>query len=425
MAQEPKSRPYLSAGGSLAAGTAEIEAGGLTGRLLNRLFTMVGRPPVGVRLWDGNSVSGRADGSLPTLIIRDRRALIKSLLHPELFFGEAYSEGHFEVEGDLITFLEAVYRGLEQAPAPGVFRRHAIRWLSRPNRNTLDGSRGNIHRHYDIGNEFYRMWLDEHMVYTCAYFERPEATLEEAQLAKMDHVCRKLRLRPGERVVEAGCGWGALALHMARHYGVRVRAYNISHEQILYARARARAEGLDERVEFIEDDYRSIEGRFDAFVSVGMLEHVGKEHYRTLGGVIDRCLREHGRGLLHSIGRNRPSPMNAWAERHIFPGAYPPALREMMGILEPWQFSVLDVENLRLHYAETLRHWLARYEQHAAEVRAMFDEHFERAWRLYLAGSVATFTTGHLQLFQIVFARQRNNDIPLTRRHLYGAGAEQ
>jgi cyclopropane-fatty-acyl-phospholipid synthase len=200
---------------------------------------------------------------------------------------------------------------------------------------------------------------------------------------------------------------------------VRVQAYNISREQILYARERAAAEGLDKQVEYIEDDYRNIRGQCDAFVSVGMLEHVGPDNYPTLGGVIDRCLTPQGRGLLHTIGRDQPCPMNAWIERRIFPGAYPPTLREMMAVLEPAGFSVLDVENLRLHYAKTLEHWLARFEDHTEEISALYDEPFVRAWRLYLAGSLTAFLSGWLQLFQVVFTRTGENAIPWSRAHLY------
>jgi cyclopropane-fatty-acyl-phospholipid synthase len=235
----------------------------------------------------------------------------------------------------------------------------------------------------------------------------------------MDHVCRKLRLRPGETVVEAGCGWGALALHMATRYGAQVKAFNISREQIAYARSRARALDVEWRVEFIEDDYRNINSRYDAFVSVGMLEHVGRDHYDELGGLIDRCLQRDGRGLLHSIGQIRPAALNAWIEKRIFPGAYPPTLREMVAILEPQGFSVIDVENLRLHYALTLEHWLRRFEDARGRVGAMYDERFVRAWRLYLAGSLAAFNTGELQLFQVLFARGASNEVPWTRAHLY------
>ncbi|MGC2048663.1 MAG: cyclopropane-fatty-acyl-phospholipid synthase family protein, partial [Gallionella sp.] len=292
-------------------------------------------------------------------------------------------------------------------------------------RNSLSGARSNIHHHYDIGNDFYKLWLDDRMVYTCAYFPSQSSSLEDAQFAKLDHVCRKLRLQPGETVVEAGCGWGALALHMARHYGVTVTAYNISGEQIAYARHRARAEGLDGKVEFIEDDYRNVRGEFDAFVSVGMLEHVGPDHYQELGAVIDRSLKENGRGLIHSIGLNYPRPMDAWTERHIFPGAHPPSLAQMMQIFEPFDFSVLDVENLRLHYAKTLEHWLQRYEANADRVTEMFDPEFVRAWRLYLAGSLMAFKTGSMQLFQVSFARPSLNLIPWTRQYLYESQRKQ
>jgi cyclopropane-fatty-acyl-phospholipid synthase len=206
---------------------------------------------------------------------------------------------------------------------------------------------------------------------------------------------------------------------MAKHYGVRVRAYNISHQQILYARELAKAKGLEGQVEYVEDDYRNISGRYDVFVSIGMLEHVGHAQYETLGGVIDRCLKNNGRGLIHSIGRNKPAQMDAWIDKRIFPGAYPPSLREFIEILEPWNFSVLDIENLRLHYARTLEHWLQRYEARAKEVEAMYDRMFLRAWRLYLTGSIAAFRTGQLQLFQALFTRHDNNDVRYSRAHLY------
>lgn len=421
MAPESKSRSLLSTNGSLAQEDKADRSRTATvvGWMLDRLFINIGKPNIRIRLWDGTEAGNAEDPTAPTVTIHNRQALFKMLLYPELFFGEMYSEGTIDVDGDLVSLLETTYRALCRAPAPNAAHKQAMHWLSRPRRNSLAGSRRNIHQHYNIGNDFYRLWLGPQMVYTCAYFPSRSATLEEAQHAKMDHVCRKLRLQPGESVVEAGCGWGTLALHMAKHYGVSVKAYNISHEQIRFARERAKEEGLDDRVQFIEDDYRNITGRFDAFVSIGMLEHVGLDHHYHLGAVIDRCLHDAGRGLIHSIGRNRPAPMNAWIERRIFPGAYPPALQEMVHILEPWEFSILDVENLRLHYAKTLEHWLERYEHHIPQVHDMFDAYFMRMWRLYLAGSIAAFTVGALQLFQVVFTRPRNNDIPWTRAHLY------
>jgi cyclopropane-fatty-acyl-phospholipid synthase len=193
----------------------------------------------------------------------------------------------------------------------------------------------------------------------------------------------------------------------------------VSTEQVAWARDRARAEGLGDRVEFVDDDYRNLVGTYDAFVSVGMLEHVGPEHYRDLCRVMDRTLAPHGRGLLHSIGRNRLIEFGPFVARRIFPGAYPPTLREMVGLLEPADFSVLDVENLRLHYARTLENWLGRFEDHRDEVARRFDERFVRMWRLYLAGSIASFRAGLLQLFQVLFARGTSNHIAWTRDDLY------
>jgi cyclopropane-fatty-acyl-phospholipid synthase len=382
--------------------------------LLSLLRRYIEDAPVTLAL--GDLAYGPASGEpIATIQIRNRATLMRLLARPSLEFGEAYMRGDLDVVGELVPALEALYRVSSGAAR---WRNHVAPWLDRS--HGLNTARHNIHHHYDIGNDFYRLWLDEQLVYTCAYFPHDHTSLEEAQRAKMAYVCRKLRLQPGETVVEAGCGWGALALHMARHHGARVRAFNISHEQIAYAREQARVEGLANQIEFIEDDYRHISGRYDAFVSVGMLEHVGLECYQTLGRTIDRVLDPNGRGFLHFIGRNHPAPLNAWIRKRIFPGGYPPTLPQVVGrILAPFDLSVLDIENLRLHYARTLHHWRRRFEAATDRVRTMFDEPFARAWRLYLAGSEAAFTTGTMQLFQVLFARGTTNRVPVTRNHLY------
>lgn len=393
--------------------------------LLNKLYDATGRPPVRMALAKGPAVGPEDGAAVASLEIRDRRTLARIVLNPEVEFGDCYADGSVKIEGELAALLDAVYASMSARERRGWYSGLSSLQLRLAQRNNRYGSRHNIHHHYDLGNEFYQLWLDENLLYTCAYFPHPGAPLEEAQLAKMDHVCRKVGLQPEERVVEAGCGWGSLALHMARQYGVKVKAFNISHEQIVYARWRAQREGLEGRVQFIEDDYRNIHGRFDAFVSVGMLEHVGRENYRELGRVIQRSTGETGRGLLHFIGRNRRRPLNAWIRKRIFPGAYPPTLREVADIFEPWDFSVLDVENLRLHYARTLEHWLERFEDSRQQVAGMFDERFVRMWRLYLAGSAAAFRTGTMQLFQVVFAGAKCQAIPWTRAHLYEAQTER
>ena len=378
----------------------------------------VGKPDVAFALWDGEDAyrpPGKCSGRM---VFHDRGALMSVVLSPELGFGDAFSAGRIEIEGDLVDVLARLYRSMDRA-GTNAGKRSMLGRLPKPRSNTTAGSRRHIQHHYDLGNDFYRLWLDAEMVYTCAYYDIPQATLEQAQVAKMNHVCRKLMLRPGQQVIEAGCGWGSLALHMAREFGVRVRAFNISREQIAYARERAAREGMSDRVEFVLDDYRNIEGACDAFVSVGMLEHVGARNYEALGAVISRTVKDGGLALVHSVGRNRPTPVNAWLEQRIFPGSYPPSLREMMAIFEPFNFSVIDVENLRLHYARTLREWLARFDRAADTVRAMYDEEFVRAWRLYLAGCSAAFLANSIQLFQVVCAPPDNNDVPWTRSHVY------
>ena len=382
--------------------------------LLNQIITKLGPDtPVRLSLWDEPDVAPR-DG-ITRMRILDRKALWQLIVRPDLHFGDLYSAGRIEVRGDLLTLLLEAYRYTEKYSAIGEMLARGREFAP-----DLSDSKRNIHHHYDLGNDFYKLWLDhEALQYTCAYFADPAMTIEQAQQAKMHHVCRKLQLKAGERVVEAGGGWGGFALFMAKNYGVRVRSFNISKEQIAHSRAWAKQQGLDGLVEFVEDDYRNLTGTYDAFVSIGMLEHVGKGNYKDLGALMSRALTPEGRGLVHSIGRDKPALMNAWIDKRIFPGAYPPTLREMMDMFEPNKLSVLDVENIRLHYAKTLEWWVQRYEENVEAVRAMFDETFVRAWRLYLVGSIAAFALGRLQLFQVLYSRTGAKNVPWTRAHVY------
>jgi cyclopropane-fatty-acyl-phospholipid synthase len=384
--------------------------------LLKPLQNRVDEARLRIVLWDEPNTKPAANQAI--VKICDRAALRRLLMNPGLHFGDLYSAGRIEVHGDLLLVLDEAYRFLAKVES-------RIRWLgrSRIQAPTLTDSKRNIHHHYDIGNEFYELWLDrEALQYTCAYFAEASMTIEQAQQAKMHHVCKKLRLAAGETVVEAGGGWGGFAIFMAKNYGAKVRSFNISHEQIVYAREWAKREGVAHLAEFVEDDFRNIAGSFDVFVSIGMLEHVGAGNYKDLGSLMRRTIGKQGRGLVHSIGRDRPAPLNAWIQKRIFPGAYPPTLREMMDLFEDADLSVLDVENIRLHYAETCGAWLARFEQNVEAVRAMFDEAFVRAWRLYLAGSMKAFEHGTLQLFQVLFAPSAANNVPRTRAHVYAKG---
>lgn len=292
------------------AGTHDAgKVSGLERSALRRVLALLDNPPIELVLWNGEVISAGRGKPAARLRIQHRGLLLRLLYRPDLYFGEAYSHGDIEVEGDLVKLLEYVDPLEQRGARRRLWERLKLRFPLLE-LHALAHARSNIHHHYDISNAFYRLWLDRDLIYTCAYFPTSATSLDEAQQAKMDYVCRKLRLKPGETVVEAGCGWGALARYMAKHYGVKVRAYNIAREQIAYTRERARQEGLE--------------------------------------------------------------------------------------------------------------HWLSRYESVVDEVRLMFDETFVRSWRLYLAGSIAGFHTGSLQLFRITFNRVGINDVPWTRDYLYG-----
>jgi len=388
-------------------------------RLLRKICEAAGQPPIQLALKNGAKVATTAVQSVAKVVIRGRKTMFHLILDPEVGFGDGYSSGHIAVEGDLVGMLACLYQSASTGSTQSWYSRFVSYCMEHAQRNSVRGARNNIRRHYDLSNEFFQLWLDPQLVYSCAYFPSGLTGLAEAQVSKMDYICRKLNLRAGERVVDVGSGWGALALHMAERYGVKVRGFSIAHEQIVWAQRRASQLGLSDRVEFVEDDYRNISEKYDVLVSVGMLEHVGAEHYREMGHVMDTVLDRNGRGLLQSIGRNRAQVFSNWTRKRIFPGAYAPTLGQMMELFEPHGFSILDVENLRTHYELTLEHWLARFEDARDRVSAMFGPEFARAWRLYLSGALAGFRVGALQLFQIVFARAGSQQIPSTRAHLY------
>jgi cyclopropane-fatty-acyl-phospholipid synthase len=392
-------------------------SGALGAACARRLHRALGSPALRIESADGAAIGPARECAVATLTFRDRAAPFALALDPEMALGDLYASGRIQVEGSLVDLLCLT----DPLPADARSVAHPLRRCGPPAswRQALGRATGNARHHYDVGNEFYALWLDERMVYTCAYFARPEMSLEEAQLAKLDHVCRKLRLQPGQHVLELGCGWGALAIHMAKHYGARVRAFNVSVEQLAWAREQAEKQGVASRVEFLLDDYRNATGRYDALASIGMLEHVGPENFEALGRVIDRTLAPEGLALLHTIGRSHPQPLNRWVATRIFPNAHPPSLSEMMRIFEPRDFAVLDLENLRRHYERTAAEWLARYQRNYRLIEERVPETTARAFEFYLAGTVAAFRCGWMCLYQVVFTRAKNDAIPWTRSDLY------
>jgi cyclopropane-fatty-acyl-phospholipid synthase len=344
-------------------------------------------------------------------------------LHPTLALGEAYMDGRLTVEGDDIAGLIALAvanRG--EGPvawwlAPTLTLARWFRALTQV--NPAKRAERNVSHHYDLTPELYALFLDDDRQYSCAYFQRPDDTLERAQAQKKAHIARKLCLKPGMRVLDIGCGWGGMALTLARDHGARVLGVTLSDEQLRVATERAREAGLEDRVEFRHIDYRSIEGQFDRIVSVGMFEHVGLPHYQAYFDRVAKLLAPDGVALIHFIGNSGPpAATGPWIRKYIFPGGYIPAMSECLRPIETSGLWVDDVEVLRLHYAETLLHWRQRFEANLDRVRALYDDRFCRMWRYYLAGSEMTFRHGLQAVFQFQLSHTRDA-VPLTRDYLY------
>ena len=287
--------------------------------------------------------------------------------------------------------------------------------------NTAKKAPANIARHYDLGNDFFGQYLDESMTYSCAYFRSEADTLEQAQQQKYEHICRKLRLKEGETIVDIGCGWGGMLLYAARHYGVSGVGCTLSENQARYAEERVAREGLKKSITILREDYRNLTGTFDKFVSIGMFEHVGKGFIPAFMEKTGNLLRQGGVGLLHTIGKERDTGEDPWTMKYIFPGAHIPALDRVVRAMGQGRLVPVDIENLRLHYATTLDEWEKRLEARADTVEKMFDAQLVRMWRMYLKGSAAAFRWGDVRLYQILFTNGLNNTLPLTREHLYAS----
>jgi cyclopropane-fatty-acyl-phospholipid synthase len=362
---------------------------------------------------------------LPDVAVRLKGALTawKLALHPDLYFGELYMDGALILErGTLWDLLEFLGRNLaEQRRLPGNAAIGPLRAVLRriQQSNSRRAARRHAAHHYDLSHQHYRQFLDTDLQYSCAYFADASFSLEQAQEAKKRHIAAKLLLQQGLRVLDIGCGWGGLALSLAELERVEVVGVTLSREQLAVARQRARQAGLEGRVRFTLKDYREIEGRFDRIVSVGMFEHVGVPNYARFFQKIRELLSADGVALVHSIGRiNGPDITSAWTRKYIFPGGYIPALSEVAPVIERAGLFLTDLEILRLHYAETLRHWRERFMASHRHEGRIYDERFCRMWEFYLASSEWAFRYGGLMVFQAQLAR-RLDSVPVTRDYLF------
>jgi cyclopropane-fatty-acyl-phospholipid synthase len=365
---------------------------------------------------------GGSPGPRVTIRLKDRKLHHGLFLNPELKTGEAYMVGTLVIEeGSLrdLLMIHALNRtNLRGQPLQRRLRT-AAKYLRRLyQRNPASRARRNVAHHYDLSNDLYRLFLDEDLNYSCAYFRDPADSLETAQRNKLRHIAAKLALKPGQRVLDIGSGWGAMAIYLAEAADVEVIGVTLSVEQQKLAAERAKARGLADRVKFELMDYRAVTGSFDRIVSVGMFEHVGVAHYGEFFGKVSELLTSDGVALLHSIGRKGgPGATGAWIRKYIFPGGYSPALSETLASIEKAGLWVTDIEILRLHYAQTLAEWERRFQANRAKIAAMLDERFCRMWEFYLITSEFSFRYGNHMVFQIQLGKAADA-VPLTRDYM-------
>ncbi|MCB1377763.1 MAG: class I SAM-dependent methyltransferase [Alphaproteobacteria bacterium] len=398
-------------------------------RLLNiamRRFVQTGT----LRIFDADGALHEHVGSpAPRVTIRlTDRALHRSLfLNPELKTGEAYMDGTLVIEEGTLRDLLMLYAlnrsNLRRQPMQKALRGLYKRLRGRHQKNKAAASRRNVAHHYDLSNELYRLFLDDDLNYSCGYFITPEDTLEEAQQNKLRHIAAKLALRPGQRVLDIGSGWGGMAMFLAEAAEVQVTGVTLSVEQQQLATKRAAARGLSDRVRFELMDYRAVTGQFDRIVSVGMFEHVGINHFGEFFGKVSDLLTDDGVALLHSIGRKGgPGATGAWIQKYIFPGGYSPALSETLSAIEGSGLWVTDIEIWRLHYAATLAAWEHRFQNNRAQIASLLDERFCRMWEFYLIASEFSFRHGKHMVFQIQLAKSVST-LPLARDYMAAAEA--
>jgi cyclopropane-fatty-acyl-phospholipid synthase len=409
----PKERPLV------AISTAEATLDRLLKIFLSRF---VRQGTLKVTTAPGNTYAfGDGTGSPVAVRFTGAAAQRAVLLDPELRLGEAYMDGTFRVEqGSIADLLQLLLRQERLAAPTWAAPPKLIRYLFRRLQqfNLRSRSRQNVAHHYDLDGRLYSLFLDGDQQYSCAYFEAPDQSLDDAQLAKKRHLAAKLLVEPGAKVLDIGCGWGGLALYLAEAAGAHVTGITLSQEQHARAQQRAIERGLAQNAVFRLEDYRDVKGRFDRIVSVGMFEHVGVGFYNAFFRKCAEILDEDGVLLLHTIGRSSPPGItNPWIAKYIFPGGYIPALSEVLPAIERARLIVTDVEILQLHYASTLKAWRERFLAHREEVERLYDERFVRMWEFYLASSEMAFRESDMVVFQIQ-ATRRKGVIPATRDYI-------
>ena len=374
--------------------------------------------PFDLEYWDGEIIKYGEGEPEFKLIIKNFPSKKELLSDPSVALGEAYMKGDIDIEGDLQKFFESIIRNKDSF----MNKNTVFRLASKIKAPSLIKSKKDIAHHYDIGNDFYSLWLDKTMSYSCGYFKNPTDTLYDAQMNKIHHILKKLNLKEGQHLLDIGCGWGYLIIEAAKLYKVKALGITLSEEQFKKAKERIKQEGLEDLVDVQLMDYRNLEKsnlEFDRIVSVGMAEHVGHANLPLFFKNVDSVLKESGLFLLHNITNLVETEGNKWITTYIFPGGYLPTLREEINIAADINFRTLDVESLRLHYMKTLEEWCKNFMNHLDEERHMFDDEFLRMWHLYLATCAAAFHYWDIDIHQILFSKGINNTLPMTRKYLY------
>lgn len=368
-----------------------------------------------LKLWDGSSeIYGEGEPKFK-IIFNEPIPKADIIKDPSIAFGEGYMTKKLDIEGSIQDVIESLYNSKESFLGNEKYAN-----LIKMVKNNIKNSKKNIEFHYDVGNDFYKLWLDDTMTYSCGYFKSQNDSLTDAQKNKVDHILKKLNLKEGETLLDIGCGWGELIITAAKKYKVKAMGVTLSTQQFEKVKKRIESEGLNELVEVELTDYREIKNRkFDRVVSVGMLEHVGKDNLSEYFSTVKELLNDKGVSLLHCITNTSDSGTNSWINKYIFPGGYVPSIQELVNYMAEKNFNVIDVENLRLHYGKTLECWASNFENAMPEIEKMKDETFIRMWRMYLNSCAASFNCGNINLHQFLFTKGVNNDLPWTREYMY------
>ncbi len=386
-------------------------------KLLDTYLKTLKHGGVKIIYWDGEIKTYGPGQPYNTYHYKSPKVVRRMLRSPSLGFGESYAEGLVDVDGPLTD----VVRILIENPSK---MKPMVRMMTSPklHRNIKSRQKSYIAHHYDIGNDFYRRWLDKQMLYSCAYFKSPKDSLEKAQQQKIDYILKKLRLEKGQSMVDIGSGWGTLLITAAKRYGITGVGISLSKEQVKFANVAAKKAGVHKQIKFELLNYQDLAKRriaYDRVVSVGMMEHVGRGNFPTYFAAVDALLKRGGISLAHTISQQTELPVDPWIDKYIFPGGYLPSVREITTLLPKYNFRLIDYENLRPHYALTLHEWRKRFNKNQKWVEEKFDKKFYRMWDAWLACSEGSFKYGSIDLSHFVFTKGVVNDLPLTREDWY------